>query len=83
MRVFALSGRIDQEHLSELQAVLEAEREAGEISLDLDEVKLVDRESIRFLASCEDRGIGLKNCPSYVREWIKTRTGKTQVQPGE
>jgi ABC-type transporter Mla MlaB component len=81
---FALSGRIDHKHLSELQAVLEAEREAGEISLDLDEVKLVDRESIRFLASCEARGIGLKNCPFYVREWIKTRIGKThELQPNE
>jgi len=75
--VFALSGRIDHEHLSELRALLEAEGDAGEITLDLDEVMLVDRESVRFLASCEARGIKLKNCPSYIREWIETGSGTT------
>ena len=75
--VFALSGRIDHEHLSELQALLEAEGDAGEITLDLDEVMLVDRESVRFLASCEARGIKLKNCPLYIREWIETGSGTT------
>ena len=70
--VFALSGRIDQEHLLELQALLKAEGGGGEIALDLNEVRLVDRESVRFLASCEARGIKLKDCPSYIREWIET-----------
>ena len=75
--VFALSGRIDQEHLPELQALLEAEGNADEITLDLDEVRVVDRESVRFLASCEARGIKLKNCPPYIREWIETGSGTT------
>jgi hypothetical protein len=35
-------------------------------------VRLVDREAVRFLAACEARGIQLKHCPSYVREWIET-----------
>ena len=52
--------------------MLEDERDAGRLTLDLDEVRLVDRESVRFLASCEARGIQLKNCPFYIREWIET-----------
>jgi hypothetical protein len=76
-----LSGRLDQEHLSELRALLEAEGNVGEVTLDLDEVRLVDRESVRFLASCEARGIELKNCPLYIREWIQTGNSTT-FEPG-
>jgi hypothetical protein len=68
---FALSGRIEAADVSELQQLLDAEVNATEVTLDLAEVKLVDREAIRFLAACETRGIGLKDCPSYVRRWIE------------
>jgi hypothetical protein len=40
-------------------------------------VKLVDREVIKFFAACEAHGIVLKNCPSYVREWIETGRGRS------
>jgi anti-anti-sigma regulatory factor len=71
---FALSGRIEEEHLSELQNLLKIESEANPtaITLDLGDVKLVDREVIKFLATSEAHGIILKNSPSYVREWIET-----------
>lgn len=70
--IFALSGRIEEMHVSELQRLFEAEREAADITLDLEEVKLVDREAVKFLAACKARGIKLKQCPSYIREWIET-----------
>jgi hypothetical protein len=38
--------------------------------LDLSQVTLVDLGVIRFLVSCEDRGVELVECPPYVREWI-------------
>jgi hypothetical protein len=69
---FALSGRIEEMHLFELQGLLDAEAEVTGITLDLEEIRLVDRQAVRFLAACESRGIRLKNCPSYVREWIET-----------
>jgi ABC-type transporter Mla MlaB component len=77
---FALSGRIEEEHLPELQKLLEVETQAKltAITLDLVDVRLVDREAIRFLAACEAKGIMLKNCPSYVREWIETGRGYKQ-----
>ena len=75
--VFTLSGRIEQMHVSELQKLLEADADLGAIEFDLEEVRLVDRESVRFLASCEARGIKLKNCPSYIREWIETGSDKS------
>jgi anti-anti-sigma regulatory factor len=69
--MFALSGRIEGDHLSELRELLEAEAEPREMTLDLTEVQLVDREAIRFLAACKARGIELKECPSYIRRWIE------------
>lgn len=74
---FALSGRIEEEHLPGLQGLFEAESAANSttIALDLVDVRLVDRQAIKFLATCEAQGILLKNCPSYVREWIETGRG--------
>jgi hypothetical protein len=72
LAVFGLSGRFEREQVSELQRLLEAEAELRKVTLDLDELRLVDREAVRFLAACEAGGIKLENCPSYVREWIET-----------
>jgi len=68
----ALSGRIEDQHRLELQALLDGEAAGTEITLDLREVRLVDREVVRFLADCTARGIKLINCPSFVREWMET-----------
>jgi anti-anti-sigma regulatory factor len=70
--IFSLSGRIEEKHVSELQKLFEAEAKVADITLDLEEVRLVDREAVRFLSTCEARGIKLRNCPSYIREWIET-----------
>jgi len=69
---FALSGRIEEQHVPELLTLLAGEPEGSTIVFDLEEVRLVDRAVVRFLADCELRGIQLKNCPSYVREWMET-----------
>jgi anti-anti-sigma regulatory factor len=66
---FALSGRITAEEVAELQRLLEGQDHR--IVLDLKEVKLVDRDTVRFLAQCEANGIRIENCPAYIREWIE------------
>jgi hypothetical protein len=63
-----LSGRVEADGLSELLA--EIEKCTPPPSLDLDEVTLLDRDSIHFLIRCESKGIQLVNCPLYVQEWI-------------
>jgi len=68
--VFVLSGRIEAEHLAELRALVDAEADA--VALDLKEVTLVNRDTIRFLAGCEARSVEVRNCPAYVRQWIET-----------
>ena len=63
-----LIGRVQAEHLDELQAQI---RQGGlRIVLDLEEVRLVDVEVIRFLGTCQAAGIELVHCPRYISEWI-------------
>jgi hypothetical protein len=74
--VFALSGRIEEKDVSELQMLLDTETAGTIITLDLEELRLVDREAVKFLALCQVHMIKLKNCPSYIREWIETGSDK-------
>jgi ABC-type transporter Mla MlaB component len=66
--VLKLSGRIEEEYLAQLHS--EIEKAGNAPKLDLRDVSLVDRSSVRFLIRCESLGIQLANCPLYIREWI-------------
>ena len=68
--VLTLSGRIDEEHVAELETLIAAEGGSRRITLDLRDMTLTGREGIGFLAQCEAAGIALVNCDPYVREWI-------------
>jgi len=77
MVVFALSGRIERGRVAELQRLLTSEASNHRIVLDLREVDLVDRDTVRFLVRCAADGIQLEHCPAYIREWIvRERDGK-------
>src|SRR5262249_61289198 len=65
-----LSGRIQSEHLAELQRLIDEDAPHKRVTLDLEDVRLVDREAVGFLARCERRGIRLENCSTYLRDWI-------------
>ena len=69
--VLILSGRLEAENLSELSTLLAAERAGRAIALDLQDLVLVDRDTVRFLRDCESEGIALRNCPPYIRAWIE------------
>ena len=66
--VLTITGRIREEHVETLRGLLE--QEAVPPVLDLQNVMLVDREAVKFLALIEARGCELRNCPLYVREWV-------------
>jgi hypothetical protein len=75
---FALSGRIQSEHVIQLSVLMK--QESRRIVLDLKEVILVDREAVRFLTACETNGAELGNCPAFVREWIlRERTNESSM----
>ena len=77
--VFTLTGRIQAEQVSELQALVKSDWPDHRLVLDLKEVKLVDRDAVRFLAAIEEQGVRLRNCSAFVREWIsQERNGIAQ-----
>lgn len=66
--VFRVCGRIQAEHLSAITELMG--QESRPIRFDLEEMELVDRETVSFLAVCELKGITLTNCPAFLREWV-------------
>ena len=74
--IFTLSGRIEAEHLEELQRVCSLETVGRLLVLDLNDVTLVDRNAVKYLARCEANGVELENCPAYIREWIDREGGR-------
>jgi hypothetical protein len=76
-----LSGRFEEENLSDLQA--ELEQCGGSPKLDLKDVTLLDRPSVRFLIQCESQGIQLVNCPLFIQEWIIRERRRTVPPPAQ
>jgi hypothetical protein len=66
--VFSLSGHMEAEQVAELKKLLD--RDYRNIILDLRDLRLADRDTVRFLRGCEADGMKLENCPAYVREWM-------------
>jgi len=66
--VFTLSGRMTAEEVAELKALFDADYRT--IVLDLRDVRLADRDAVKFLRDCEADGMKLENCPAYIREWM-------------
>jgi predicted metal-binding protein len=67
--VFTLSGRMKAEEVAELKALFATDYRS--IVLDLRDVRLADRDAVKFLRDCEADGMKLENCPAYVREWME------------
>ena len=76
--ILKLSGRIDEEHLAQLHS--EIQKSGAVSSLDLRDVNLVDRSSVRFLTQCESQGIELLNCPLYIQEWMSRERRRAASQ---
>ena len=80
--VLALSGDIDREHVARLQQFLTSDT-GHRLILDLQNVTLVDREAVHFLAGAEATGIRLVNCPEYVRTWIAAESDSQSLPTPE
>lgn len=75
--VFTVSGRMDAENLAELEMLFGSEANGRRITLDLEDLTLVDQDAVSFLERCETSNIQLKNCPAYIREWITRERGQS------
>jgi len=67
--ILHISGQITGKDVDLLRSLLEQERTL--VAIDLKDVLLVDREAVRLLALSELNGAELRNCPSYIREWVR------------
>jgi len=74
--ILRLSGRIQSEQVEELRAQMEGHTQ--KIVLDLADIKLVDQDAVCFLAACEEKGVELKRCSPYIRDWIARERAKPQ-----
>jgi hypothetical protein len=59
---------MEAEQVAELKELFD--RDYRNIMLDLWDLRLADRDAVRFLKDCEMNGMKLENCPAYVREWM-------------
>jgi hypothetical protein len=74
--VFTLSGRMDEEDIPQLETLIRSEAD-GPLVLDIKDLTIVGRDAISFLERWEAKGIALRNCADYVREWIARSRGGT------
>ena len=63
-----LIGRMRREHIEELKAQIKAG--GTSVTLDLNEVSLIDLDGIRFLATCQTEGVSIVHCSRYIKNWI-------------
>jgi hypothetical protein len=72
-----LSGQMEVEEITELEALISSETKGCRIVLDLKNLTLAGQDAIAFLDRCEACGRTLKNCPVYIRAWIKEQRGES------
>ena len=77
--VFRLIGRITSPDVQQLKA--EIAETPTRVTLDLQQVWLVDLDAAHFLAAAENSGITLRDLPQYIRAWVdleKPRVGELE-----
>jgi hypothetical protein len=74
-----LSGQLRAEHLDQLKS--EVERGGPRVTLDLEELDLVDIEGVRYLNACESAGISILRCSPYIREWMLQERNRPEDHP--
>jgi hypothetical protein len=74
-----LSGQLRSEHLDQLKS--EVDRGGPRVTLDLEELDLVDIEGVRFLIASESGGVSILHCSPYIREWMLQERGRTKEEP--
>ena len=78
--LFKLMGRIQSDHLSDLELLVSSAPADIPLIFDLADVRLVDRAAVQFLAKQEARGTNLKHCSAYIREWISQERNRPESQ---
>jgi len=75
-----LIGRMRGEHIQKLKAQIKVG--GTSVTLDLNEVSLVDLDVVCFLARCQTQGISLVHCSPYINNWIAKERCRTKELSG-
>jgi len=76
--VLQLCGRIQSDQLDTIRQSIESE--TLPVVLDLNQVTLVDRTGVVFLAKC---GFELRNLPGFISKWIAQERGQRKPRHRE
>jgi hypothetical protein len=71
---FLLSGELRCGQIEKVR--IEIAGATGPVTLDLQEVGLIDIDGIRLLNECQTQGTKVKNAAPYIREWMRQETPK-------
>jgi hypothetical protein len=74
-----LSGQLRSEHLDQVKS--EIERGGPPVTLDLEELELVDVEGVRFLNACESAGVSVLHCSPYISQWMLQERSRPKDHP--
>jgi len=76
LTIVALSGRTEEQHLSELQQ-LSRQKSGLKTSCRSKRGKAGGTgEPSDFLLTASPKGIKLRSCPTYIREWLDAGSGE-------
>jgi len=67
---------MDDQDMVQLETLIRSEADGRRIVLDVKDLTVVGRDAIGFLERWEAKGVALKNCADYVREWIARTRGE-------
>jgi hypothetical protein len=63
---------MEGEQIAELKELFDCDYRS--IILDLRDLRLADRDAVRFLRACKADGMTFENCPAYVCKWMDGET---------
>jgi hypothetical protein len=55
----------------------------GVRTIDLKDLRQVDRDAVKLLAVSETCGIELTNCPAFIQEWIARERAERDSHPSD
>jgi hypothetical protein len=71
LALFHISGYLRETHVHLIEEMMAKETDPVAFDLaEVTEVTLVDSEAVKFLAACDAKGIEIRNCPAFIREWM-------------
>jgi hypothetical protein len=74
-----LSGQLRRENVGQVKS--EVERGGPRVTLDLEELDLVDVEGVRFLNACALAGVSILHCSPYIKEWMLQERTRPRDRP--